>query len=306
MTAASKPASSGCLRMTRIRGHRLRLLPALVAVLLPIGIAAADPAVWAVTGRNNTVYLFGSVHLLPAGGFGIEGELAEAYRDAEVLCLEVDIGALTPAKTVSVTLARAIDPAGRGLFDLAGPSADRVREAAAAAKFDLTPFEIFEPWFVGISVSVMALQQHGYVADHGVEQIMQRAAKQDGKTGCGLETLDEQLEVLDSLPAAEQLELLLQSLEEAAQIEEEMKSLFEAWQRGDDEPLVRQLEEEFADYPALAERLIYARNERWAAQIGEFLEKPDDVLVVVGALHLVGEQGLPARLERRGFRIERR
>ena len=292
--------------MTRTRGHRLRLLTALVAVLLPIGIAAADPAVWAITGRTNTVYLFGSVHLLPEGGFGIEGELERAYRDAEVVCFEVDIGALTPATTLSVTLARAVDSEGRGLFDLLGPSAGKVRDAAAATDIDLAPLAMFEPWFAGISVSVMALQQHGYVADHGVEQVVQRSAEQDGKRGCGLETLDEQLGLLDSLPAEEQLELLLQSLEEAEQIEEVMKHLFEAWQSGDDKPLIRELEEEFADYPALAERLIYARNERWAAQIDALLEEPDDVLVVVGAMHLVGEQGLPAKLEQRGFRIERR
>ena len=159
---------------------------------------------------------------------------------------------------------------------------------------------------MGISVSVMALQQHGYDAEHGVEQVIEQAAKQDGKPGCGLETLDEQLALLDSMPAEEQLEVLLQSLEESKGIEEEMKRLYDAWQDGDDEPLVRQLDEEFADYPDLAERLIYARNERWADQVAGLLEQPDDVLVVVGALHLVGEQGLPAKLERRGFRIERR
>jgi hypothetical protein len=292
--------------MTSDRGHRTRLLAALAAVLLPFGIAAANPAVWAVAGKNNTVYLFGSVHLLPEGGFEIAGELEGAYRDAERVCLEVDIGALTPATTLSITLARAIDPEGRGLYDLLGPSAARVREAAAAAEIDLAQFEPFEPWFVGITVSVMALQQHGYVADHGVEQIIQQAAKQDGKPGCGLETLDEQLAVLDSLPTEEQLEVLLQSLEETKDIEKEMKRLFDAWQDGDDEPLTRQLEEEFADYPELAESLIYARNEHWADQVAAFLEQSDDVLVVVGALHLVGKQGLPAKLERRGFRIERR
>jgi len=292
--------------MTRVQNHRPRLLLALAALLLPFGIASADPTVWAVSGKNNTVYLFGSVHLLPEGGFAIEGELERAYRDAERVCLEVDIGALTPATTLSITLARAIDPEGRGLYDLLGASAARVREAAASAGFDLAQYEPFEPWFVGISVSVMALQQHGYVADHGVEQVIEQAAKQDGKPGCGLETLDEQLALLDNMPAEEQLEVLLQSLEESKEIEREMKGLFDAWQDGDDEPLIRQLDEEFADYPDLAERLIYARNERWADQVAKLLEQPDDVLVVVGALHLVGKQGLPAKLKRRGFRIERR
>jgi hypothetical protein len=292
--------------MTSARNHRPRLLLALAVLLLPFGIASADPTVWSVTGKNNTVYLFGSVHLLPEGGFAITGELERAYRDAKRVCLEVDIGALTPATTLSTTLARAVDPEGRGLYDLLGASAAPVREAAAAADFDLAPYEAFEPWFVGMSVSVMALQQHGYVADHGVEQVIEQAARQDGKPGCGLETLDEQLAVLDNMPAAEQLEVLLQSLEETKDIEQEMKGLFDAWQNGDEDPLIRELDKEFADYPDLAERLIYARNERWADQIAALLQQPDDVLVVVGALHLVGEQGLPAKLKRRGYRIGRR
>lgn len=281
-------------------------LLALVIALLPFAATVADPAVWIVAGRNNTVYLFGSVHLLPAGSFGLAGELEHAYRDAERVCLEVDIGAMTPADTLSVTLERAIDPEGRGLFELLGPSAERVRGAAAAAGIELAPYAIFEPWFVGLTVSVLALQQHGYDADHGVEQIIQRIAQQDGKPSCGLETLDQQLELLDSLPEDEQQDLLLQSLEDAAGIDEEMKRLFEAWQSGDDEPLARQLEEEFADFPVLADKLVYARNERWADQIAALLDEPDDVLVVVGALHLVGDQGLPTKLERRGFRVERR
>ncbi len=292
--------------MIDARCSGLRLLVALAVVLFPFGLATAEPAVWAVSGEHNTVYLFGSVHLLPEGSFAIAGELGRAYRDSDRVCLEVDIGALTPATTLSVTLARAVDPEGRGLYELLGPSAARVRDAADTAGIDLSQFAPFEPWFAGISVSVLALQQRGYVADHGVEQIIHEAAERDGKPGCGLETLDEQLAMLDSLTADEQEELLLQSLEEAQDIETETKHLFEAWRDGDDEPLARQLRDDFADYPELAERLIFARNARWADQVAALLKQPDDVLVVVGALHLVGDRGLPALLERRGLRVDRR
>lgn len=288
-----------------LRRRYLTLLM-LVALLFHGGIAGADPAVWAIAGRINTVYLFGSVHLLPEGGFEIAGAIGRAYRDAELVCLELDIGALTPAETTSVTLARAIDPEGRGLYELLGPAADRVRKAAAVAGIELTPYAGFEPWFVSLTVSLTALLQHGYAADHGVEQVVARTARQDGKRGCGLETLDDQLGLLDSLPEEEQRDMLLQSLEEAARIDQEMNRLFAAWRHGDDESLARQLETEFAGYPALADRLVYARNERWADEIVALLDQPDDALVVVGALHLVGDRGLPALLKRRGYGIERR
>ena len=292
--------------MDEARNYGAPLLVALAVMLLPFAAAVAAPPVWVVTGKNNTVYLFGSVHVLQEGGFRIEGELEKAYRNAERVCLEIDIAALKPETTLSVTLERAIDPEGRGLYDLLGSSAGRVREAATTAGIDLAQFEPFEPWFAGINVSVLALQQHGYDSEHGVEQIIQAAAQRDGKASCGLETLDEQLAVLDSLPADEQAEVLLQSLDEAKGIEGEMKTLFEAWRDGNEAPLKQQLRDDFADYPELAEQLIYARNERWADQVAALLKQSEDVLVVVGALHLVGDNGLPAKLERRGFRVEKR
>jgi hypothetical protein len=273
--------------------------------LLVLGDAHADPAMWTVAGAKNTVYLFGSVHLLPEGGFKIDGALAGAYRDAERVCFEVDSSRLDEATTTSITLARAIDPEGRSLFELLGSAADRARSAAATAGIDIAPFAPFEPWFVGLTISVMALQQHGYDVEHGVEQVIEAAASRDDKARCGLETLDFQLGMLDGMPADLQEELLLQSLEEAGRIDEVIQPLLTAWRAGDERALVRSLEDDFEGYPELEELLIYARNERWAGLVGDMLEEDDDILLVVGALHLVGDRGLPALLRERGFEVRR-
>jgi hypothetical protein len=273
--------------------------------LLVLGNAHADPAMWSVTGASNTVYLFGSVHLLPEGGFAIDGALADAYRDAEQVCFEVDSSRLDEATTTSITLARAIDPEGRNLFELLGSSADRARSTAAAAGIDIAPFAPFEPWFAGLTISVMALQQHGYDVEHGVEQVIEAAASRDDKARCGLETLDFQLGMLDGMPADLQEELLLQSLEEASRVDEVIQPMLAAWRAGDERALVRSLEDDFEGYPQLEEQLIYARNERWAGLVGDMLEEDGDILLVVGALHLVGDRGLPALLRKRGFEVRR-
>ncbi|MGE0029569.1 MAG: TraB/GumN family protein [Steroidobacteraceae bacterium] len=273
--------------------------------LLVLGNAHADPAMWSVAGAKNTVYLFGSVHLLPEGGFTIDGELAAAYRDAEQVCFEVDTSRLDEATTTSITLGRAIDPEGRGLFELLGSAADRARTAAAAAGIDIAPFAPFEPWFAGLTISVMALQQHGYDVEHGVEQIIEASAGRDGKARCGLETLDFQLGMLDGMPAGLQEKLLMQSLEEAGSIDEVIRPLLAAWRAGDERALLQSLEDDFEGYPELAEQLIFARNERWAGLVSDMLGESDDILLVVGALHLVGDRGLPALLQERGFEVRR-
>ncbi len=130
-----------------------------------------------MTGGESTVWLFGSVHLLPEGGFTIGDALADALDGAERVCLEIDTGAADEASMAAVTLARAVDPEGRDLFELLGPDAGRVREAAEDAEVPLEALAMFEPWFAGLTVSVMALQAHGYDVQHGVEQIIQAEAR---------------------------------------------------------------------------------------------------------------------------------
>lgn len=181
-----------------------RTATALAAAALAVivaGKAGAEPALWQVTGGQGTVWLFGSVHLLPEGGFSVGGDLAKAIEGAKRVCMEIDPNANDEAAKTSITLARAIDPKGRDLFELLGPDADRARAKAADAGVPLDALAPFEPWFAGITVSVMALQAHGYDVEHGVEQVIEAAAAKGGKGGCGLETLDGQLGLLDGLPA---------------------------------------------------------------------------------------------------------
>jgi uncharacterized protein YbaP (TraB family) len=282
-----------------------RVVAACAIAAFACGAARAEPALWQVTGGESTVYLFGSVHLLPEGGFSIGGALARALEESERVCMEIDQDAQSEAESTSVTLARAVDPEGRSLFDLLGSDADRARDAAEEAGIPLEALAMFEPWFAGLTVSVMALQANGYDVQHGVEQIIQAEARKDGKSGCGLETLDGQLGMLDALPADLQAEILLQALDEAEDVDALIKPLLDAWRDGDEAGLEKSLEDDFEGYPELADVLIYERNARWAEQVSEMLQDGDDVLVVVGAMHLVGERGLPALLEKRGFRVQR-
>jgi uncharacterized protein YbaP (TraB family) len=286
-------------------GARFRAALAAFA-LLAVADARAEPALWKVTDGARTVWLFGSVHLLPEGGFSVAGTLAEALADADRVCMEIDTDSADETTSAQVTLARAVDPDGRDLFDLLGRDADRVRDAAEDAGIPLEALAMFEPWFAGLTVSVMALQARGYDVEHGVEQIIQAEARAAGKSGCGLETLDGQLGMLDGLPAKLQAEILLQAIDEADEIDALIEPMLSAWRAGDESGLEKSLAEDFEGYPELADVLIYQRNARWAAQVAAMLEGDEDVLLVVGAMHLVGDRGLPALLDGRGYRVKRR
>jgi len=269
------------------------------------GAAQAEPALWRVSAGERTVWLFGSVHLLPAGGFTVDGALERAFQSADRVCMEIDNDAADETTQATVTLGRAVDPEGRDLFELLGPEADRVRAAAEDAGVPIESLAMFEPWFAGITVSVLALQAHGYDVQHGVEQVIQAEARSAGKSGCGLETIDGQLEILDTLSPELQAEILMQALTEAANIDEQVGPMVAAWQAGDLPGLEDSLDEDFGDYPELADALIYRRNQQWAGQVEDMLDGDEDVLLVVGAMHLVGDRGLPALLQARGLRVDR-
>lgn len=285
-----------------------RLLPAALAwlCLLPVASHAEGPALWQLEGQRNRVYLFGSIHLLRPGEFRMEGELERAYADADTVYLEVDLAALSPPVMAAAVAALAIDPRGRTLDELMGEDADQAHALAREAGIELAPLGQVEPWFAGLTVMSLALAREGLSGSDGVEQQVLARAAGDGKQVHGLESLEDQLGALDAMEAKEQREFLLKSLEDARRVPAAVQTLLTAWRTGDEATLTRELASEFEDEPDLYRSLIVDRNRRWADQIVALLDDEQDYLVIVGALHLVGDDGLPAILEGRGLEISRR
>lgn len=274
--------------------------------LLPVPSRAEHPALWQLDGPRNRVYLFGSIHLLRPGQFRMEGELEHAYEDAEAIYLEVDLAALSPSVMAAAIAELAVDPQGRSLDELMGEDAAEAHALALGAGIELAPLGHLEPWFAGLTVMSLALAREGLTGTEGVEQQLVARAARDGKDVHGLETLEQQLGVLDAMEARQQREFLLKSLEDARQVPDAVRTLLEAWQTGDEARLARELETEFVGEADLYQSLIVDRNLRWAEQIVSLLDDDRDYLVVVGALHLVGDDGLPAVLRSRGLEIRRR
>ena len=135
------------------------------------------------------------------------------------------------------------------------------------------------------------------------EQHLLRRSLADGKEILGLESLDDQIGNFDSLSWADQEALLLQTLTDLEAPDAEMTQLLEAWRDGSLEDLATELSGDFDEFPELETALISARNRRWAATLEELLRRPGRYLVVVGALHLVGEDSVVELLSARGLDV---
>ena len=175
--------------------------------------------------------------------------------------------------------------------------------AAEAADIPINLLAQSEPWLAAMTVELMALYRIGFNPMYGVEMTMTDRAVRDGKPIEGLETVDEQLSFLDGLPLEVQNDMLLQTLRETTALREQIDDLVLAWRHGDIATLNSGLLESIAEESELHDVLIVKRNQRWVEAILEWLDDDQDYLVVVGALHLVGDDGVPTLLENHGLGI---
>jgi uncharacterized protein YbaP (TraB family) len=282
------------------------------AVALALFFAAAAPAgddghpvtAWRLDGAENRVYLLGSVHLLRKEDHPLPEVIGDLYEDAETLVMEMDVDDVDVGQAQDLIRELGMIEAGHRLAELMGAEAwSRARALAAKVHIPLAALERSEPWLAAITVEQLVLARIGFDPEYGIENHLAGRAVEDGKEVIGMETLREQLGFLDGMSLEAQRELLLQSLEESAEIETLMDELVCAWRYGDLALLERNMLAEIRKYPELYAALVVERNRRWASRIAELTDDADDYLVVVGALHLVGEDGLPALLEQRGHEL---
>jgi len=260
---------------------------------------------WQVDGRTNSVYVLGSIHLLREQDHPLPGVIDTAYDDAEVIVMELDMDDMDPAYTQMAFNRAGVMTDGTTLRDLMGDDAySRAAEAAAAVDIPLDMLAQSEPWLAAMTVEIMLLYRIGFNPMLGVEMTMTSRAARDGKPIEGLETVDEQLAFLDGLPLDVQSEMLIQTLAEGAALEESIDGVIEAWRNGDMAALEADLLSSIEEQSELSEVLITGRNRRWAEAIVGMLGDDQDYLVIVGALHLVGDDGVPALLEKKGLGIQ--
>jgi uncharacterized protein YbaP (TraB family) len=281
-----------------------------VALLLLVSASAWSDTeghpvtLWRAQGIHNSVYLLGSIHLLRAEDHPLPSVIDTAYQDADVLIMELDMDDLDSIATQQLFIQNGVLRDDTTLRELMGETL--YRRAARAAEASDIPIDMLaksEPWLAAITVEMMALYRIGFNPMLGVEMHMTSRAVKDGKRIEGLEKIEEQLAFLDGLSLPAQRTMLLQALEESASMRESIDEMIHAWRYGDIKSLEAYLLESFSEHKELNNTLVINRNRRWVSQIEELLDDEDDYLIVVGALHLVGKDGVPNLLKQKRVKI---
>ena len=279
---------------------------ATLAATVP-GAVTADPAVRRMTNDNGAeVTLLGSMHVLRASDYPVAASVDGLIDRSEQIVMELDMDDVDAAAQQRVILETALLPQGTVLANVVDARVyTQVQQSAAQLGLDLKLLERFEPWFLAITLLDQGLRQWGFQAERGLEQYVVGRAQRTGTEIVGLETLEFQIGIFDSLPPQSQQAMLEQTLSELDEAETALRAMVEAWRDGELESLSAELLDDFDDFPGLYDTLVLTRNRSWVPALERMLADGQRHLVVVGALHLVGDDSVIELLRARGHAVER-
>ena len=279
-------------------------------LLKPCFLSAAPNAqskscLWRVESDRQTVYIQGSLHLLKPSEYPLPKAIEDAFAASEILVLEVDLATAEDPAAQAMVLSKGILPAEQKLSDFLNyRTRQRLAKRLGELGISIDAFERFKPWFVVIAMTEAKLRELGFSAHHGVDWHFFRRARKRRMPIEGLETLEFQLSLFDRMSKAQQSALVEQTLRDLDTIEKQLNVIVGAWRTGDLEKLEETLLDSFSELPDLEAALITRRNKAWMTQIEKLLKGKKTAMVVVGAGHLPGPDGLLDLLRSRGFRVE--
>jgi hypothetical protein len=292
----------------RQRAWRLTAVAAIVAVA---AVARLDLAAqsrnfgWKVTSPRGAIYVVGSVHLLTKDFYPLNPALEKAYTDSDLLVEEVDIAEMTGPGTQLSMLTRGMQPSSMPLDKVLSPATMALlSKKAQDVGLPLEALKQFKPWMIALTIEAMEWQKAGFDQELGLDKHFFDQAQADGKTVQGLETVEYQLSRFDEMPMDLQDRLLAETLKDIDTEQASMSRLIDAWRSGDAPAVERIVLKDLQQEPQLYQRLLVERNKNWLPKLDALFARQGRAMVVVGAAHLVGPDGLLATFKAKGYRVE--
>jgi uncharacterized protein YbaP (TraB family) len=292
----------------------VRLLIAAAATFIATP-AMASPSLWVVKAPRSTVYLFGTIHLLPPGLEWRSPALKRAFHKSRELWLEVALPLTEPGSAPSLRPEAAqrtqllvnqlgMSPDQPLSAKLTSEEMQQLTELVAPAGVPAVALDRMRPWLAALTLSSARARLLGWT-DPGPDVKLSQDAITAGKRIQAFETLEQQMQGLAGMTPEQELSYLRRAITEAEGGKARLETLAKVWVSGDDEAMTRLAVSRVQDtYPALYRQMVVRRNHTWLPKIEKLLGTPGVRLVAVGAGHLLGPDGLLALLEADGYPVQ--
>ncbi len=283
-----------------------KLIWALLLVMGSAISAVAGSSVWVVTGANGSVtYLGGTCHLLRQSDHPLPKGYALAYQDADVLVFETDLDQLQAPQFQQLLMQRAMYTDGTTLDKvLSAATYNQLNAACAKAGIPLAQLKNFKPFMVYLTLLGLELQKMGVNPQSGVDAFYHAKATTDGKPTQGLESVEAQMNFITTMADGIEDRFIIHGLKDLQRVNQLIEELITTWKTGDETKLQQFfLKDMINDFPKLYKKLVIDRNADWMPQIKSYITTPPKEFILVGVAHLVGPEGVVARLKRQGYKV---
>ncbi len=266
------------------------------------------PFCWVMKSPGESIesYLLGSIHVAKPEIYPLPASVEDAFLASEVIVVEADPQESQSPRLREMLIGRAMNVSGAKLEDVLSEDAyGRLVSYAKKANLKMPMLNRFKPWYVAQMITVIEMQKLGFKAEHGIEVYFLGRAR--GKMPMvELEGAEYQLEFLNSFSLAEQslmLEYALLDLENIGSLVDDMMA---AWLEGSPlrlEKLLHGYLEDVEGLEGVYRKLFTARNRKMAEKIEVYMTSGKRHFVVVGAGHVVGDDGIIALLRGKGIEV---
>ncbi len=291
-----------------------RLLIGIVILVLPgmahsqvVGNGYNNSLIYKIQSDTNTVYILGSIHVLAEEYYPLTRSFSYAYYNSQKIIFEIDPEILFSPETAKNNEKHYTFQNGQTLKSVLSPGTYQLlKKKLEPLGLDMTQIDTLKPWVVYLNMSGKFDSSIEFRPDLGIENYFYRRAKDAWKPTGGLETVQDQIEVFDRLPMKVQEAMLKETLTmtDSKKREQAFLHMVKSWHQGSLKGL-EELVESMKTFPLFYKKLLVERNHNWVPQIEKFLTEEKNVLVIVGAAHLAGKDGLLTLLKEKGYELER-
>ncbi len=276
----------------------------LLIVIILSGNLFAKTSLWKIQGKSNTVYLLGSIHLLKPAAYPLDPAVEDAFNDSPNLVFEMNMDSAATPGAQQFILSKAMFKDEQSLKSALSPSAFQLADSlCTVVGMDINRLLLFKPWMVATTVMLVKIQKMGFDPNFGVDRVYFQKGKKAQKNLLAFETVQEQIGFIDGLALPVQEKMIRQMAIEFNTIETYLDDIVSSWKSGSTKSLVALFLESYRQEPELHEILLNQRNRNWMKKIRTYLDGSENYMIIVGAGHIVGENGLIRLLEKAGFEL---
>ncbi|HYK80624.1 MAG TPA: TraB/GumN family protein [Micropepsaceae bacterium] len=291
----------------RVLGVALLLALPTVSIAENATPPRVTPALWRVHSVTSTVYLFGSLHILPPAYHWTTPEIERAMSTSDLFIFEVPIDEAALQDQKAFIVEHGLLPPHQSLRGYLTANEFQTY-SAVLRRAGLKPefFEHYRPWLAAVMVGLAYLHRDDLVTLKGADDELMAYARDHGKKSIFLESIREQMQLLTAGDDNGHIKALKNLLLTLPRSRTQEKELFETWSSGDAKRFATLLDGYFKDRPEAKEFLVDRRNRDWLGPLKQALARPEGTaMMTVGAAHIGGENGLLALLCGEGYDVER-